>query len=308
VFEQATLPNGVVRMHIARGWASAKTADGTVVLRRQGDKAEPAAESSARKREERLSKLAPAADVAGADEGAGNAKTADTVDDGVEPGLRDQELCDFDKRILREKQERYEASDEYKELMAKQKTERENVALAEAAQISEGDVKAGLGDARKRSVLDAARWISAVLDDPSLTEQLTKSAAFSEDDEEHGLQAVLKSGVVLCQLVNAIAPGSVAKVSASAQPFPQRENVKAFIDNIRKLGVPDSENFETDDLFAAKNMKQVLIALHSFGRHAASVEGYTGPSLTVKGGGLAATSSAGDAAAARYFLLTRVCL
>ena len=34
-------------------------------------------------------------------------------------------------------------------------------------------------------------------------------------------------------------------------------------------------------------MKQVLIALHSFGRHAADVEGYTGPTLSVKGGGLA---------------------
>ena len=40
--------------------------------------------------------------------------------------------------------------------MAKQMTERENVALAEAAQISEGDVEAGLGSAQKRSVVDAA--------------------------------------------------------------------------------------------------------------------------------------------------------
>ena len=42
--------------------------------------------------------------------------------------------------------------------------------------------------------------------------------------------------------------------------------------------------------------------MHSFGRHAADVDGYTGPTLTVKGGGLAATSSADDAEAGRCVL------
>jgi hypothetical protein len=310
VVEQTTLPNGVVRMRTAQGWASAKTADGTVVLQRQSEgdlpQAKPlestqAAESAARGRDKRLGKLTSSAADPTTETGLDEHPKADDIEqDGktVEPGLREQELCDFDKRILQEKQERYEASDEYKELMAKQKTERENVALAEAAQISEGDVEAGLGNAQKRSVIDAAKWITSVLNEPSLTEELMQSTQFPVDDDERGFQALLKSGAVLCRLVNAVAPGSVAKISTSTQPFPQRENVKAFIDNIRNLGVPDSENFETDDLFAGKNMKQVLIALHSFGRHAADVEGYTGPSLTVKGGGLAATSSA-DADAGR---------
>jgi hypothetical protein len=33
------------------------------------------------------------------------------------------------------------------------------------------------------------------------------------------------------------------------EPFPQRENIKAFTDAARDLGVPDAENFETGDLF-----------------------------------------------------------
>lgn len=35
-------------------------------------------------------------------------------------------------------------------------------------------------------------------------------------------------------------------------PFPQRENIKAFNDAVRELGVPDAENFQTDDLFESR--------------------------------------------------------
>jgi hypothetical protein len=31
-------------------------------------------------------------------------------------------------------------------------------------------------------------------------------------------------------------------------PFPQRENIKAFIDAARQLGVPDRDNFDTSDV------------------------------------------------------------
>ena len=148
-----------------------------------------------------------------------------------EAGLREQELCDFEARILREKRERYEASDEYKELMEKRKTEREIVALAEGAQISEGDVVAELGSAQRRSAEQAAKWIGDVLggDDAELSTVLI-DAAKSDDG---GLQEALKSGAVLCALVNKVSPGAVKTVSDSSKPFPQRENVKAFIDNIR---------------------------------------------------------------------------
>ena len=75
--------------------------------------------------------------------------------------------------------------------------------------------------------------------------------------------------VLLCNLLNAIRAGTVSqKVSKSPMPFPQRENVKAFIDGARLLGVPDAENFDTGDLFDGSNMKQVMICLHSLGRRA----------------------------------------
>jgi hypothetical protein len=38
----------------------------------------------------------------------------------------------------------------------------------------------------------------------------------------------------------------------------QRENVKAFIDGARALGLADRDNFDTADLFDEKNMRQVV--------------------------------------------------
>ena len=35
----------------------------------------------------------------------------------------------------------------------------------------------------------------------------------------------LRDGVVLCELANALRPGSVSQINRSTMPFPQRENV-----------------------------------------------------------------------------------
>ena len=91
----------------------------------------------------------------------------------------------------------------------------------------------------------------------------------------------LKSGVVLCELVNALRPKCVPRISKSKMPFPQRENVLAFINAARELGVPDRDNFDTSDLFEQSNMRQVLICISSLGRASKSVQGYGGPTLSM---------------------------
>jgi hypothetical protein len=105
-------------------------------------------------------------------------------------------------------------------------------------------------------------WIEDVLDTPL---------------DEEPLGDLLKSGVVLCNLVNRLSPGAVKKISESAMPFPQRENVQAFISAARELGVPDRDNFDTSDLFEQTGMRQVLICLRSLGRAAYNIPGYEGP-------------------------------
>jgi hypothetical protein len=80
----------------------------------------------------------------------------------------------------------------------------------------------------------------------------------------------LKSGILLCELVNKLSPGVVKKVSIfpslcvlervysfissfqvnrSTMPFAQRENIHAFCEAAKSLGVKDINNFTADDLF-----------------------------------------------------------
>eukprot|EP00960_Hanusia_phi_P073937 768120-Hanusia_phi.AAC.2 len=70
------------------------------------------------------------------------------------------------------------------------------------------------------------------------------------------LQPALKSGKILCELVNRISPKAVRKINSSEMPFAQRENIQSFSDAVRALGVKDINNFAADDLYEAKNMKQ----------------------------------------------------
>jgi len=102
-------------------------------------------------------------------------------------------------------------------------------------------------------IRDARFWIGKVL---------------GEDmDETQELHEVLKDGVILCRVGNKLIPNS-CKIQKSKFPFKQMENVEAFINLARQVGVPDSENFQTIDLFENKNFKQVLICIYSLSRNA----------------------------------------
>jgi len=72
------------------------------------------------------------------------------------------------------------------------------------------------------------------------------------------IQQSLKNGVLLCKMLNKLQPGTVPKISDSNMPFKQMENVAAYVEGSRKLGVPDEYNFVTVDLFEGKNMGQVV--------------------------------------------------
>ena len=179
----------------------------------------------------------------------------------------------IDERIAREKREKYEASDEYKQLMQKKSEERANIELSDKNQLSEKDLEQGRAATQEHSESRVKEWISAV----------------TGTELEGALEAELRSGVVLCALANKIQPGKIDKVSSSSMPFPQRENIKKFIDAARDFGVLDRENFDTVDLFpslddAPTNMKQVLICLNALGRECVSVDSFDGPYLAAKDG------------------------
>ncbi|KAJ8408340.1 hypothetical protein AAFF_G00257540 [Aldrovandia affinis] len=79
------------------------------------------------------------------------------------------------------------------------------------------------------------------------------------DDFQKGL----KSGVILCQLMNKLQPGSVRKVNQSAQNWHQLENLSNFIKAMTMYGLKLHDIFEANDLFESGNMTQVQSTLLS---------------------------------------------
>ena len=81
-----------------------------------------------------------------------------------------------------------------------------------------------------------------------------------------GFGTWLKSGDVLCVLVNAIQPGCIPKYNQNTKmPFKQMENISFFLRAVRTLGVREHECFDTSDLFDEKDLAQVLLAKQQAG-------------------------------------------
>ncbi|KAM6111666.1 LOW QUALITY PROTEIN: calponin-1 [Phoenicopterus ruber ruber] len=75
----------------------------------------------------------------------------------------------------------------------------------------------------------------------------------------------LKDGVILCELINKLQPGSVQKVNEPAN-WHKLENIGNFLRAITRYGVKPHDIFEANDLFENTNHTQVqstLIALAS---------------------------------------------
>lgn len=77
---------------------------------------------------------------------------------------------------------------------------------------------------------------------------------------------VLKDGVILCKLANAIKTGSVKKINDSKMAFKCMENIQAFTTTATALGVPPQETFQSVDLWERQNLNAVVICLQSLGR------------------------------------------
>merc|ERR1719191_475612 len=114
--------------------------------------------------------------------------------------------------------------------------------------------------AAKKVFRDAHRGL------PEMTEQAQEWVASIVGPLGDGtLQQELKSGVVLCNLVNAIQPGCCRKPSPSAMPFKQMENISNYLAACEALGIPQHSSFQTVTLFEDQDMMQVVTNLHALG-------------------------------------------
>ncbi|XP_028666946.2 calponin-3a [Erpetoichthys calabaricus] len=82
-------------------------------------------------------------------------------------------------------------------------------------------------------------------------------------------QKGLKDGVILCELINKLAQGSVKKINHSQLNWHKLENLGNFIKAMLSYGMKPTDIFEANDLFENGNMTQVqtsLIALASLAK------------------------------------------
>lgn len=98
-------------------------------------------------------------------------------------------------------------------------------------------------------------------------QKITGSPADTSGDADN-LYEVLKDGTLLCHLVNKFQEGSVKKINQSAMAFKCMENINAFLEAVKKLGVPPQETFQTIDLWERQNLYSVVVCLQSLGRKA----------------------------------------
>ncbi|ETV90390.1 hypothetical protein, variant [Aphanomyces invadans] len=83
----------------------------------------------------------------------------------------------------------------------------------------------------------------------------------------HDLQELLKSGIVLRELMAHFAPTTatpkpIARTySATMAPWKERENISVFLSDCRRLGMSECSLFGTDDLYEGTNMVQVVFGM-----------------------------------------------
>ncbi|OWA52308.1 putative Muscle-specific protein 20 [Hypsibius exemplaris] len=76
---------------------------------------------------------------------------------------------------------------------------------------------------------------------------------------------ILKDGSVLCRFMNKIRPDLLPKFSASEQSAKQRENISLFSKACTNIGIPDTDLFQTIDLYEGKDMGSVANCLARLG-------------------------------------------
>jgi len=92
----------------------------------------------------------------------------------------------------------------------------------------------------------------------------------------------LKSGVLLCKLLNTIKPGSVKNINNMTMPFSQRENIANYLKGCSDLGMKEVDKFVTQDLFEGDNLVVVIDNIFALGAMSQKVPGFRGPYLGVK--------------------------
>jgi len=72
------------------------------------------------------------------------------------------------------------------------------------------------------------------------------------------LQRTLRSGVILCRMIQKIKPELMPRISARPLPFLQMENIHNFLNAVKELGVSPGNLFQTAELYEGTDMNKVI--------------------------------------------------
>jgi len=140
---------------------------------------------------------------------------------------------------------------------------------------AQGEILGGLDRDLKKKQLE--RY------DSSVEKEVRQWASQLGETLDEDLHQCLRSGVVLCNLMNKIQPGSIANVKKGKMPFLMMENINSYLKACAEIvGLPSTSIFQTVDLYEEKNMTAVILNLHAVGRLCNRIPGYKGPFIFTK--------------------------
>ncbi|KAH3665996.1 hypothetical protein OGAPHI_004185 [Ogataea philodendri] len=124
--------------------------------------------------------------------------------------------------------------------------------------------------------LDVKTWLVQVMGSAVDEQQLAST----------DLVEFLKSGAVLCTLINCVWGPNTLPVKSSKMAFVQMESIELFLNFIKSQGVPQDELFQTVDLFEYQDPYQVVMAIQALSRLIHKKFGdkypYIGPTIATK--------------------------
>jgi len=83
---------------------------------------------------------------------------------------------------------------------------------------------------------------------------------------EGDLAEALKSGVILCKLLNKIRPNTIEKYNTKNVALAERENIRAYLEGAKKLGLSQSDLFMVSDIYDKKDLIAVWVHINALRR------------------------------------------
>uniref|UniRef100_A0A6B2KX77 Calponin-homology (CH) domain-containing protein n=1 Tax=Arcella intermedia TaxID=1963864 RepID=A0A6B2KX77_9EUKA len=87
----------------------------------------------------------------------------------------------------------------------------------------------------------------------------------------------LKSGRVLCNLINTIRPHTIDRINKPGHALAERENIQKFLKACVNFGVPNPDIFDVNDLYDNADLRNVMMCLFSLSRVLQNRAWYAGP-------------------------------